>query len=423
MDEPKSEEAMAKATRMAYFRFSLIAPVIQGTYTEESETKYYKRVTAEPLKFPDGRMVRLSYKTLERWTCHYRHGGMDELMPHERNDKGSTRALSDEAVSEIFNLKNKYPRINATQIHALLVKNSVIPATVSVCAVQRFIRKNDLKYARPLNIRDRKAFEEDSFGRMWQADTCYFPEITADGKKRKTYAIAIIDDHSRLIVGAKIFYNDSATNFQKVLKDAISTYGIPDKLMVDNGCSYANEQLTAICLSLSVVLIHNKPRDAAAKAKIERSLRTCRERFLSTLDVESIHTLDEFNKLYAEYVRAYNLTEHSGIGCKPMERYLASKDDIRPVKSLEWLDECFLNRVVRKVRKDATVSINKIFYDVPQEFICQSVEIRYVPDDMSTAFILYEKERYPIVKTDKVANCHTRRNNNVIDYSKLGGEQ
>jgi len=106
-----------------------------------------------------------------------------------------------------------------------------------------------------------------------------------------------------------------------------------------------------------------------------------------------------------------------------MERYLASKDDIRPVKSLEWLDECFLNRVVRKVRKDATVSINKIFYDVPQEFICQSVEIRYVPYDMDTAFILYEKKRYPIVKTDKVANCHTRRNNNVIDYSKLGGEQ
>jgi hypothetical protein len=43
----------------------------------------------------------------------------------------------------------------------------------------------------------------------------------------------IIDDHSRLLVGGSLFYNDNAYNFQKVLKDAISTYGLPDKLLVD----------------------------------------------------------------------------------------------------------------------------------------------------------------------------------------------
>ena len=56
----------------------------------------------------------------------------------------------------------------------------------------------------------------------------------------------IIDDHSRLLVGGQLFYNDNAYNFQKVLKDAIATYGIPNKLYVDNGCSYFvnNESLT-----------------------------------------------------------------------------------------------------------------------------------------------------------------------------------
>lgn len=51
----------------------------------------------------------------------------------------------------------------------------------------------------------------------------------------------IIDDHSKLLVGGELFYNDNAYNFQKVLKNAIATYGIPDKLYVDNGCSYSNE--------------------------------------------------------------------------------------------------------------------------------------------------------------------------------------
>ena len=84
--------------------------------------------------------------------------------------------------------------------------------------------------------------------------------------------------------------------------------------------------------------------------------------------------------------------------------------------------DCFLNRVVRKVRKDSTVSIDSVSYDVPMQFISQKVEIRYVPSDMDTACIFYEGEKLPIRQTDKVANCHTKRNNPLpIDYSKIGG--
>lgn len=43
-----------------------------------------------------------------------------------------------------------------------------LPATVSVDSVQRFIRHNDLKLARDTNLRDRKAYEEDKFSRIWR---------------------------------------------------------------------------------------------------------------------------------------------------------------------------------------------------------------------------------------------------------------
>ena len=79
----------------------------------------------------------------------------------------------------------------------------------------------------------------------------------------------IIDDHSRLLVGGELFYSDNACNFQKVLKDAIATYGIPDKLYVNNGCSYSNEQLSMICVSLGILLLHTKVRDGASKGKVE----------------------------------------------------------------------------------------------------------------------------------------------------------
>lgn len=413
---------LSKAAQMAQFRFALIAPVIQGLFPDSSRTAYYKRVTANPLTLPDGTVKEISYKTLEKWVSEYQRSGIDALMPTERSDKGTTRVLPDTAIEEIYRLKQEFPRLNATQIHKQLVQEGFIPHTVSVCAVQRFIRHNDLKSARNPSMQDRKAFEEDAFGKMWQTDSCYFPHITEDGKTRRVYAICIIDDHSRLIVGGELFYNDSAANFQSVFKKAIATFTIPTKLYTDNGAPYANEQLALICGSIGTVLLHTKVRDGASKAKIERFWRTCKETWLYGLDMEQIHSLKEFNARFQEFLRSYNTSRHTGIGCTPFKRYQASPRCTQPAKSSEWLDECFLNRITRKVRKDATVSIEHVSFDVPAQFIGQKVDIRFRPGEMDSAVILFEGTSFPIRMTDKNENCHTKRNNPVsIDYAKIGG--
>ena len=419
----KDTETMKHNAEVAQFRFALIAPVIQGLYPDASATAYYKRVTASPLTLPDGSTVTYSYKTLEKWKSQYSIGGLDALMPGTRSDKGIPRALNEDAIAEIYRIKEEHPRMNATQIYTHLVRESFIPATVSVDSVQRFIRHNDLKSARDPNLRDRKAFEEDEFGKIWQADTCYLPHITEDGTSRRVYCIMIIDDHSRLLVGGELFYNDNACNFQKVLKDAIATYGIPDKLYVDNGCSYSNAQLSMICVSLGILLLHTRVRDGASKGKVERHFRTLKERWLYTLDINKITSLSQFNGMLKDYMRDYNTTFHRGIDTIPLERYQASKDHPRKPESRQWLDDCFYNRITRKVRKDSTISIDKVCYDVPMQFISAKVEVRYLPDDMTSAYILFEGEKFPIRQTSRNDNCHTRRNNPpAIDYSKAGGE-
>ena len=419
----KNTETMKHNAEVAQFRFALIAPVIQGLYPDVSATAYYKRVTASPLTLPDGSTVTYSYKTLEKWKSQYSIGGLDALMPGTRSDKGIPRALNEDAIAEIYRIKEEHPRMNATQIYTHLVRESFIPATVSVDSVQRFIRHNDLKSARDPNLRDRKAFEEDEFGKIWQADTCYLPHITEDGTSKRVYCIMIIDDHSRLLVGGELFYNDNACNFQKVLKDAIATYGIPDKLYVDNGCSYSNAQLSMICVSLGILLLHTRIRDGASKGKVERHFRTLKERWLYTLDINKITSLSQFNGMLKDYMRDYNTTFHRGIDTIPLERYQASKDHPRKPESRQWLDDCFYNRITRKVRKDSTISIDKVCYDVPMQFISAKVDVRYLPDDMTSAYILFDGEKFPIRQTSRNDNCHTRRNNPpAIDYSKAGGE-
>ena len=40
---------------------------------------------------------------------------------------------------------------------------------------------------------------------------------------------------------------------------------------------------------------------------------------------------------------------------------------------------------------------------------------------MSSAFILYDGQKFPIRRTDKNENCRTKRNNGpAIDYAKAG---
>ena len=161
--------------KIAHFRFALIAPVIQGLYPDSSEAAYYRRVTQEPIIRPDGTAYKYSPDTLERWTGIYRKKGMDGLIPGHRKDKGVSRALSVDAISEIYRLREQFPRINGVMIHQMLIHSGFIDASISVRAIQRFLKANDLKSARNPQVRDRKAYEMPEFGCMWQAD---YPDVS-----------------------------------------------------------------------------------------------------------------------------------------------------------------------------------------------------------------------------------------------------
>ncbi len=104
-----------------------------------------------------------------------------------------------------------------------------------------------------------KAYEAATSNDIWQADTSNVMRIKVNNKSEVVYLVHIIDDASRLIVGQALTFHDNAVFFQKVLKKAVKTYGIPKVLYVDNGSPYANEQLSLICANLGIHLIHAKP--------------------------------------------------------------------------------------------------------------------------------------------------------------------
>ncbi|MFI3308006.1 MAG: DDE-type integrase/transposase/recombinase [Mycoplasmatota bacterium] len=245
----------------------------------------------------------------------------------------------------------------------------------------------------------------------WQCDTSHGPVITVNGEKRKTYLIQVIDDASRLIVGHEFFWNDNSINFQKVLKQAIKTYGVPKKVFVDNGTPYKNLQFQTICANIGTILIHSKPYTPQGKGKIERSFRTVKDNFVNCSEWSTFLSLEDLNTKYSEYVDFnYNNHEHSGINTTPRKRFTKDFDKIKFIEhnSLEYM---FLHSLKRTVSSDATINLHKNLFEVPGKYMKQQIMVRYSPDDLDIAYIYDENGNMKdIIKpVDKVANSNFKR--------------
>ena len=80
-----------------------------------------------------------------------------------------------------------------------------------------------------------------------------------------------------------------------------------------------------------------------------------------------------------------------------------------------------MNRIIRKVKNDATLSLQNIRFDTPMQFIRQSVEVRFLPDRLSEAYIFDNGKRFLLKMTDKQANSRVKREDwPTVDYSRGG---
>ncbi len=158
------------------------------------------------------------------------------------------------------------------------------------------------------------------------------------------------------------------------------------------------------------------------KGKIERFFGTLKKQWMNLLDWNKIASLDELNMLLNEYLeKDYHQRVHSSIKMKPIDRFIQNFYNLKFVHSSQELDYIFLHRVTRKVRKDATISLNSIQFEVPQTFINEQVHVRFHPDSMEKAYLFNENNKlitiiYPVEKVDN-SRIYRGHNNNPIDFS------
>jgi len=414
MDSKKQQD-------LALFRFSLIAPLVNETYEAISKSQYFRDIASKKHTLPDGTVAQFSSGAIKKWFLNYKHGGFDALMPKSRLDIGKSRTMDSNAISKIHELKGTFPYITGTLIyHKLIEEGYIKETTTSLASILRFIRENNLK-RNQVAPTDRRAFEMEFANDCWQSDTSHAPIIKVDGQKKQTYLITFIDDSSRLILHGQFFFNDNAINMQTVFKKAISKYGLPKRIFVDNGTPFKNNQLTLICASLGIELIHAKPYSPESKGKVERSFRTIKDNWMNGINWNDYASLDDLNTDFNKYLNEkYTNTIHSSIDTTPRERYLKDMVKIKFIP-VEELDNHFLHRLTRKVNNDATIQLNCNQFEVPAKYMGQKINIRYSPIDLDKAFVFdkYNKITDTIYPLKRVDNSKIKRK--VIDYTKING--
>ena len=400
--------------KIALFRYGIIAPVVSGTYDEGKSIKgFFRDAASKVYTNPSGEETKVSASTLERWYYAYNKGGFDALIPMRRCDTGKSRKIDEDIMEQIRFLKKEYPRIPATLIHQKLLDNGTInKGDISLSTVNRFV--NQLKIeCNYTNNKDMRRYERTHINEVWCGDTSFGPYLKIDGKKKRTYIIALLDDASRYIIGIDIFFNDNFVNLMSVLKTAVTRYGKPKILNFDNGSSYKNKQIELLAARIGTTISYCAPYTPTSKAKIERWFKTMKDQWMSQLNMNDYSSIDQLRETLLTYVNNYNQTIHSSLnGLCPQDRFFNESYLIKRL-SEEQLDTSFLLEYERRVSADNVVMIDEVEYEVPYRYSKQKITLRYSPDlskiyivdkysGALTSIKLLNKQENSLVKREKV---------------------
>lgn len=394
-------EDQDKKLRIATFRFGIIADFVNGSRLDYGERENLFQLKVEKLyEIPFSKQQRIARSTIEKWIQDYKRGGylLEALYPKTRKDRGQIRSVPAHIKLAIKELKKENPALTLPTIITALKHKKLIGADehVSMSSLYRYWNNEEL-HSLNMTAVDKRHFEARYPNEIWQSDVMYGPMVRTEtgGRNRQSYLIAILDDHSRLIVHAEFYLSERRESFLDCLRLAILSRGLPQKLYIDNGSCYRALHLEQVTAQLGVAIKHSRPYMPQGRGKIERWFRYVRENFLQVLRLkegDSTPKLDFLNQNFSDWVDEYHNREHSSTKQSPMKRYQDGISHVRPAP--DGLLDYFRQIEHRRVKKDRTIRLMGGIFEVPVGLIDKQVELRFHPEDPSHIEIYFDAKSY-----------------------------
>lgn len=407
MDETTKKE-------IAVFRFGVIADIVGRKLARGEKEKIIREKASCRWEIPFSTRTRISRSTILSWARAYTKAhNLESLYPEDRKDRGRPRVMDEDTIASLVRLKKERRGMSLPVLLKEARARGILPGrlTVSYATIYRIFKLHGVSGS-DTAYPDRRRFEAELPNDIWQSDCLHGPRVLHDGKMRKSYLFAFIDDMTRLVPHAEFYLNERIDSYVDAFIKALSKRGLPRKLYVDNGPAFSTQILRHATASLGIALIHSRPYKPEGRGKIERFFRTVRMQLLST--VQDGLTLEELNRRLGDWADLYHISRHSATKEAPLDRYGNHLHLIR--EAPKHLMDHFRKRVTRKVDRDRIVSLDGKLYEAPVPLIGATVTLLYHDSDPCRVEVIFNGVSHGmLIPLDVHVNARVKRSHQAVD--------
>jgi putative transposase len=393
---------------VASFRFGVIHDLVNRMDLDRGEQEHLiEEKRNRRWKIPFSERSAISRTTILRWMRLYKesNGKIESLYPHDRSDRGKSRAMDGETVLALIGLRHEFPGATIKELVSKMGERGLARRGLSASTVYRLLTSQGIMRLNGEKGEDRRKFEAEQPNDIWQSDVMHGPGILVGEKVRKSYLVAILDDHSRLLVHGEFYGTEGLDSYLDAFEKALLRRGLPRRLYTDNGAAFRSRHLEHICASLGIALIHARPYKPQGKGKIERFFRSVRASFLSVFEGK---TMAELNESFTAWLREYHERRHHSTGQPPFERFTSKMECLRPAPSN--LRDHFRKCARRRVSMDRTVILNGRLFEAPIQLIGKRVELLFHEGNELPVEIFLNGISYGFLPpVDLHVNCRVKR--------------
>lgn len=396
----------------ALLRYSVLAQVQTLILGGWGASASVREVAGREHARPDGQVVRVSVRTIQRWRAAYAFDGIGGLEPVSRKRTDTSVVLDDGFVAFLRAENERDPRAGVPELIRRARIRGIVPDDLPIdrTTVWRACRRMGLV------TRARPSKREGDM-RRWryphrmQCVLCDGKHFRAGVGRLRRVALFFLDDATRYGLGVRVGTSESTRLFLRGVYDLVLGHGLMDLLYLDHGPGFISDDTLAVIESgLSTWLIHGTARYPQGRGAVERFNRTAHDQVLRSLDGAADVDPDcgALTLRLAHFLERYNNTPHEGLGGDtPRQRWEAGRPLRLPADEAD-LYRRFVVHEQRKVSPDHVLKIDGKSWEAPRGLGDHWTQVtRHVLD--GRFWVLFEGRMVELAELDPHANATDRR--------------
>jgi transposase InsO family protein len=323
----------------------------------------------------------VSRQSIHSWIARYEAGGLAALTDRSHRPSSCPHQTSPELEAEICELRREHPGWGPRRIEHQLARLGVDPVP-SRSAIYRCLKRHGLVELRRRRKRreEFRRWQRDRPMQLWQMDIMG-GVLLDDATELKV--VTGVDDHSRFCIAAGLVRRATTKAVCEVLAQALSTYGIPDEILTDNGKQFTGRFGSSPSEVLFDRILRENgishrltaPRSPTTTGKIERFHQTLRKEFLADRTFPSLAEAQaELDAWVADYNR--NRPHQALEMATPAEHFrlepLARDGTSIPVEEPELTASQW---VLRRVASNGVISVDNQMFSVGNAYKTELVDV------------------------------------------------